>query len=98
MQTCTNCNAQSPDVARNCVNCGADLSEMSTTAIARKRFQLNPRVRMVRVIVSHDACPACQEIEGSYPKDSIPSLPVDGCSHERGCRCFYQPILEEIYP
>ena len=98
MQTCTNCNAQSPDVTRNCVNCGADLSETSATATARKRFQSNPRVRLVRVIVSHDACPACQEKEATYPKDAIPILPVEGCSHELGCRCFYQPILEEIYP
>jgi len=80
------------------VNCGADLSETSATATARKRFQSNPRVRLVRVIVSHDACPACQEKEATYPKDAIPILPVEGCSHELGCRCFYQPILEEIYP
>ena len=98
MQTCTNRNAQSPDVVKNCVYCGADLSEMSTTAIAQKRFHQNPRVRSVRVIVNYDACPACQDIVGAYPKVSVPALPVEGCSHERGCRCFYQPILEEIYP
>jgi len=80
------------------MNCGADLSDKSTTAIARKRFQSNPRVRSVRVIINHDACPACQGIVGSYTKGTIPDLPVEGCSHKLGCRCFYQPILEEIYP
>jgi hypothetical protein len=25
-------------------------------------------------------------------------LPVEGCSHALGCRCFYQPVLDEIYP
>lgn len=98
MQTCTNCNAPSPDVARTCVNCGADLTEMSATAIARKRFQSNPRVGLVRILVNHDACPACQEKEGTYSKDAVPVLPVEGCSHEHGCRCFYQPYLDEIYP
>jgi len=98
VQTCSKCNALSPDQATNCINCGADLSELSTTAVARKRFQGNPRVRMVSILVMHDACPACQEIEGAYSKDALPPLPVEGCSHKNGCRCFYQPYLDELYP
>jgi len=98
MQTCSKCNASSPDVAKNCVNCGAELTEFSTTAMARKRFRDNPRVRTVRISVSHDSCPSCQENEGTYPKEDLPILPIEGCSHSRGCRCFYQPVLEEIYP
>ncbi len=98
MQTCSKCNALSPDEAKNCVNCGANLSEFSTTAVARQRFQINPRVNSVRIIVMHNACPACKEIEGTYQKDALPTLPVEGCSHARGCRCFYQPNLEVIYP
>ena len=98
MQTCSKCNAFSPDAVTNCVNCGADLRELSTTAVARKRFQGNPRVRMVRVLVMDDACPACQEVEGTYSKQAAPVLPVEGCSHGDGCRCFYQPYLDEIYP
>jgi hypothetical protein len=98
MQTCTTCNAQSPDAATLCVNCGADLREFSSTAVALKRFQNNPRVRMVRLIAMHDACPACLGSARAYEKDSAPKLPVEGCSHGLGCRCFYQPYLDDIYP
>ena len=27
-----------------------------------------------------------------------PTLPVEGCSHGLGCRCYYEPVLTEIYP
>ncbi len=98
MQTCSKCHAQSPDTALACVSCGADLQEFSTTAVALKRFQENPRVTYVRIAVAGDACPACYEHHGTYPKDQVPRLPVEGCSHEHGCRCFYEPLLSEIYP
>jgi hypothetical protein len=52
----------------------------------------------VNLAVQADACPACQEMQGTYPKDKVPKLPIEGCSHENGCRCFYQPLLDEIYP
>jgi hypothetical protein len=98
MQTCYQCNALSPDEAVNCVNCGADLSEFSTTEMARKEFIENPRVSLVRLLVADDSCPACQALEGAYQKDAVPKLPVEGCSHELGCRCFYKPYLTTIYP
>jgi hypothetical protein len=98
MQTCYLCNAQSPDEASNCVNCDADLEEFSTTEIARKEFLANPRVRSMRVLVADDSCPACQALEGTYEKDEVPKLPVKGCSHGLGCRCFYQPYLITIFP
>ena len=98
MQTCSNCHVQSPDAVEYCINCQADLIEMSETAIALKKFQMTPRVRYVRIVVADHCCPACREMEGAYPKDQVPRLPVEGCSHERGCRCFYQPFLTEIFP
>jgi len=98
MQTCSQCNAQSPDSALHCINCSADLKELSSTAVARKEFESNPRVKFVRLLVAVDSCPACQALEGTYEKDAIPSLPVEGCSHESGCRCFYQPYLTTIFP
>lgn len=98
MQTCTRCNTQSPDAAHTCPKCGADLQEFSTTAVALRKFQENPRVTAVNVIAHGDACPACQEKQGTYPKDRVPKLPVEGCSHEGGCRCFYQPFLDEVFP
>jgi hypothetical protein len=95
MQTCTKCNAASPDNAQSCVNCQADLKEYSATSVALKRLQANPRVRLIRVSVANDACSFCYELLKTYPKDQAPSLPHLGCSHENGCRCFYEPVLEE---
>ena len=60
MQTCSNCNALSPDSALTCSECGSDLGELSDRSVSRARLQENPRVKYVRIIVSHDACPACR--------------------------------------
>ena len=98
MQTCTKCNTQSPDAATQCVNCHAELNEWSSTAQALKRFQANPRVQYVQVAVGEACCPACRETQGAYPKSEAPRLPVEGCSHGMGCRCFYQPFLDDIFP
>jgi len=95
MQTCSQCNASSPDDARTCVNCNADLHELSTRAVALKSLRENPRVRAIRVTVADDACPHCYELLRTYPKDQVPGLPHEGCSHENGCRCFYEPVLED---
>jgi hypothetical protein len=71
---------------------------MAEAEKALKQMQENPRVSKVVVIVPADACPACQEVFGTYPKDQTPRLPMDACSHPMGCRSFYQPFLDEIYP
>ena len=96
MQTCSRCNATSPDRATHCVHCQADLHEFSKTAVALKKFRLNPRVKSVRVTVSYDACSHCSELLRTYSKDEVPALPHEGCSHENGCRCFYEPVLSEV--
>jgi RNA polymerase subunit RPABC4/transcription elongation factor Spt4 len=98
VQTCTQCHQQSSDAVRYCQNCGADLQEYSSFAVALKKFRENPRVKGVRIVVDDDACPVCQQMRGSYPLDQVPTLPVKGCSHPQGCRCFYAPLLERIYP
>ena len=95
MQTCSKCNATSPDDALACVNCQADLGLFSSTAVALQRFRENPRVRSIRVTVANDACPYCYELMKTYSKDEVPHLPHEGCSHENGCRCFYEPVLED---
>ncbi|MCX7609528.1 MAG: hypothetical protein N2049_09965 [Anaerolineales bacterium] len=95
MQTCSKCNAISPDMATHCVQCQADLREFSLTAVSLKRMQANPRVKAVRISVADDACPYCYELLRTYPKDAVPPLPHLGCSHEHGCRCFYEPVLSE---
>ncbi|MEW5870233.1 MAG: hypothetical protein AB1894_13230 [Chloroflexota bacterium] len=98
MQICSKCHTQSPDMVQVCPQCGADLDEFSETAVALKRMLANPRVNYVRISVADDCCPACRQAEGAYAKESVPKLPVEGCSHGLGCRCFYQPTLDEIYP
>ena len=98
MQTCSECNAQSSDAEKFCIHCGSDLSTLSTTMVTLKRFQENTRVKNIRVVVSDDACPACREFERTYDKESVPNLPVNGCSHDLGCRCFYEPTLNSLYP
>jgi hypothetical protein len=98
MQSCSLCHSNSPDSALVCINCSADLSRHSTTAVALARFQDNPRVEIIRLVVSEDACPACQEFAGNYAKDEAPALPVRGCSNPDGCKCFYEPLLNVIYP
>jgi hypothetical protein len=98
VQTCSKCHALSPDSAMLCTSCGNDLSIWSERAVALKELQENPRVIYVRVSVGQDCCPACRQVEGAYAKESAPYLPVEGCSHTFGCRCFYQPVLEVIYP
>ena len=98
MQTCSRCNEQSPDNTIFCVACQSDLREYSTTATALKQFQSNPRVRSVRISVGADACPTCHAQQGTYPKDSVPVLPHPGCSHKDGCRCFYEPVLDVLFP
>jgi hypothetical protein len=68
------------------------------TALALKKMRANDRVSLVRISVAHDCCPACAAVQGAYAKDSAPALPVEGCSHALGCRCYYEPVLTEIFP
>ena len=98
MQTCSLCNAQSPDSAEFCVECHADLRIYSTANIALKKFIENPRVKYIRLVVAEDACPICAAHQGTYPKDEVPKLPIEGCSSPNGCRCFYEPLIEELFP
>lgn len=98
MQICSKCHTSNPDSAIECQTCKADLSVWSTSAVARTELQNNPRVSHIRIVVSADCCPACHEAEGVYQKDEVPVLPVEGCSHNLGCRCYYMPVLDELYP
>ena len=70
----------------------------SPSAQALKRMQDNPRVKYIVVVAPAGACPACQNLTGTYAKDQVPPLPVEDCSHPLGCRAFYLPYLDEIYP
>lgn len=72
--------------------------ENSAAAKALKELQANPRVKYIVVIAPDSACPACSKLVGTYPKDQAPHLPIEECSHPLGCRAFYLPYLDEIYP
>lgn len=52
----------------------------------------------VRILASRDSCPACKAHEGVYEFGHVPELPVEGCSHSDGCRCFYAPVLDQFGP
>lgn len=71
---------------------------MAEAEAALKRMQDNPRISKIVVVVPADACPACMEVFGTYPKDETPRLPMDACTHPLGCRAHYQPFIEELYP
>lgn len=98
MRTCSICNARSADEIQICPNCGADLKVDSTTAKALAQLRANPRVRDIRLIIKPDACPVCLAAEGTYLKETAPSLPHDGCSCADGCTCHYEPMLNLIFP
>ena len=98
MQICSRCSTSASDTQQQCPKCQADLREFSVAAVSLKKLVENSRVYAIHVSTGDDACPACQAVQGTYAKDKAPTLPVEGCSHPSGCRCFYQPMLEEIYP
>jgi hypothetical protein len=62
------------------------------------RYRLGMRargaIRGVRVVTGADSCPTCQALANQvYHPDAAPRLPAPGCSHPRGCRCSYAPVM-----
>lgn len=52
----------------------------------------------VRILANDDCCPVCRAVEGAYTFEAVPALPVEGCSHGEGCRCYYAPVLDRRGP
>lgn len=98
MRTCSLCTSKSPDTIAECVNCGADLDLYSESAVTLARLKANPRVGTIRLMSHGDCCPTCRAATGEWKKNRVPDLPIPGCSHPLGCRCYYEPELLEIYP
>ncbi|NMB54248.1 MAG: hypothetical protein GYA15_06060 [Leptolinea sp.] len=98
VRTCPYCHTQITDAEEVCPSCGASLDAYSEKHAALIKYRANNRVQSIRLVVAADCCPACRRLEGTYSKEEVPLLPASGCSHENGCRCFYEPILTEIYP
>lgn len=88
----------SPDSKFKLADRSEDEWEASPAAQSLKRMQANSRVKYVVIIVPEDACPACQNLTGTYLKDEVPRLPFEECSHPLGCCSYYLPYLDEIYP
>jgi hypothetical protein len=61
------------------------------------RLIANPRVSRIRIASPGD-CNAGLRVQGVYDKDSVPELPISGCSREGGCICKYEPVLNDVYP
>ncbi len=72
--------------------------EAHPAAKSLKRMIDNPRIKYIVIVAPEDACPACQNLTGTYPKDQVPRLPIEACSHPLGCRSYYLPYIDEIYP
>jgi hypothetical protein len=75
-----------------------DTWESSEAFQSLKRMIANPRIKYIVIVAPEDACPACQNLTGTYPKDHVPQLPYEECSHPNGCRSYYAPYLDEIFP
>ncbi len=74
------------------------MAKAAELAQVLNKMKRNDRISLVRVSVYHDACPVCQSIQGAYPKEAVPVLPPEGCSCVPAGRCYYEPVLTEIYP
>jgi hypothetical protein len=75
-----------------------DAWENSEAAKVLKKLRENPRVKLITVFAPEDACSACQQLVGTYPKDQVPQLPIEECSHPLGCRAFYAPVIDDVFP
>jgi len=52
-------------------------------------------VNKVEIMCNDDSCRRCKAAAGRrYLLKKAPLLPVDGCTHENGCRCCYTPVVD----
>jgi hypothetical protein len=64
----------------------------------REKIQAGGIATKIRILANHDNCPVCRRVEGAYDFDDVPELPLEGCSHPMGCRCYYAPVLDRRGP
>ena len=88
----------STDTSSPLTDRSANIWETSEAVKSLERMKANSRIKYIVVVVPEDACPACQNLTGTYPKDEVPRLPYGECSHPLGCRAYYAPYLDEIFP
>ncbi|MCP4422483.1 MAG: hypothetical protein GY805_38225 [Chloroflexi bacterium] len=75
----------------------ADVVKRATQKKALESIKTGLATR-VRIMANRDCCPACRAVEGAYDFDTVPQLPLEGCSHPNGCRCSYAPVLDRFGP
>jgi hypothetical protein len=81
------------------VNKGVETVEQATARHKKTLEKIhNGLATKVRILANHDSCPVCTATEGAYDFDRVPVLPLEGCSHPSGCRCFYAPVLDRFGP
>ncbi len=98
MRVCAVCHLPSNDEVLICPRCGADLRLDSENARALRRLRTDGRFDQVYILADRESCPVCQAVEGVYPIDAAPELPVEGCSSPYGCRCRYAPVMSLVGP
>lgn len=49
----------------------------------------------VEILCCDDSCEKCKAVANKkYPLNRAPLIPIDGCTHEMGCRCCYTPVVD----
>jgi hypothetical protein len=62
-----------------------------------KRYSKEEFVGGMEIVCSDDSCELCKRIAGKYTfKQGIPLVPIEGCTHERGCNCIFTPYAEPL--
>jgi len=60
-----------------------------------KSYAEDEFVTRVEIMCQDDSCRACKAAaKRTYPLGKAPLIPIDGCTHESGCRCCYTPVVE----
>ena len=60
-----------------------------------KGYSENEFITRVEIMCQDDSCRACKAAaRRTYPLNKAPLIPIDGCTHENGCRCCYTSIVE----
>jgi hypothetical protein len=79
-----------------------ELESLEKSALAHReileKIQSGGIATKVRILANQDSCPVCRSVEGAYEFDEVPELPLEGCSHPMGCRCYYAPVLDRRGP
>lgn len=67
---------------------------------ANRQFELlRAKGNDIKRVVFHSVggCPICQELDGkTFNIDEAPEIPHKDCTGDKGCRCYYESIWEDL--